>query len=117
VQASDVIDGSSLPMSLGNFDVAMGTLFVNAAMDSITPFGNTLYHSDIILATADVGRPAPSQNMLPVSVIHHSPIHFWMHENDSILQNLVDSINHLEVELSKEFALERVAKNEFQHLS
>lgn len=103
-------------MSQGNFDVAMGTLFVNAAMDSITPFSNTLYHSDIILATGDVGRPAPSQNMLPVSVIHHSPIHFWMHENDSILQNLVDSINHLEVELSKEFALERVAKNEFPSL-
>ena len=41
-------------MATGNFDMAMGTLFVNAAMDSITPFSNTLYHSDVILVTSDL---------------------------------------------------------------
>ena len=53
-------------MSLGDFDLAMGTLFVNKAMDTITPFSNTLYHSDVILATLDVkirirsGKVSPS---------------------------------------------------------
>jgi len=51
-----------------------------------------------------------------MNVIHHSPIHFWMHENDSILQHVKDSLKHLGVELSKEFALERVAHNEFPSL-
>ena len=52
-------------MSLGNFDLAMGTLFVNEAMDSITPFSNTLYHSDVILATLDVKEPDPVKKMSP----------------------------------------------------
>jgi membrane-bound lytic murein transglycosylase F len=102
-------------ISHGNFDVAMGTLFVNAAMDSITPFSNTLYHSDVILATSGEGTPL-SKKLSAMNVIHHSPIHFWMHENDSILQHYKDSVNHLEVELSKELALEKVARNEFPSL-
>src|SRR5688572_25677854 len=87
-------------MSLGNFDMAMGTLFVNEAMDSITPFGNTLYHSDVILATVDAQEPNPSKK-ISTHVIHHSPIHFWMNENDSIPQHFMDSINHIESGLSK----------------
>jgi membrane-bound lytic murein transglycosylase F len=102
-------------MSHGNFDVAMGTLFVNAAMDSITPFSNTLYHSDVILATSGEDTPS-SKKSSPMNVIHHSPIHFWMHENDSIHQHFRDSINHLEVDLSKEVALEKVARKEFPSL-
>src|SRR6187455_1235224 len=38
-------------IALGNFDIAMGTLVVTEAMDSITPFSNALYNSDVILAT------------------------------------------------------------------
>src|SRR5687767_4238130 len=64
-------------MSLGEFDLAMGTLFVNEAMDSITPFSNTLYHSDVILATLDVKETDGAKKMSP-HVIHHSPLHFWM---------------------------------------
>ena len=71
-------------IALGNFDLAMGTLFVNEAMDSITPFSNTLYHSDVILATLDANDPDPLKQASPVHVIHHSPLHFWMSENDSI---------------------------------
>src|SRR5688572_15155483 len=103
-------------MSHGNFDMAMGTLFVNEAMDSITPFSNTLYHSDVILATSGTKAPQPAKNASPVHVIHHSPLHFWMDENDSIPQHFMDSINHIEVGLSKELALERVATNEFPSL-
>jgi membrane-bound lytic murein transglycosylase F len=102
-------------MSLGDFDLAMGTLFVNKAMDTITPFSNTLYHSDVILATLDVSQPDPVREMSP-HIIHHSPLHFWMTENDSIPPHFMDSINHIEVGLSKEIALERVAKNEFPSL-
>ena len=97
----------------GNFDVAMGTLFVNDAMDSITPFGNTLYHSDVILATSEKEVNPVPETLSSMNVIHHSPIHFWMHDNDSVAQNLKDSINHLGIELSKEFALERLAHQEF----
>jgi membrane-bound lytic murein transglycosylase F len=95
----------------GNFDMVMGTLFVNAAMDSITPFSNPLYHSDVILAT---GRLEKADNALHLNVIHHSPIHFWMHDNDSIFQRVKQSMRHLEMELSKEKALERVAHQEFK---
>lgn len=102
-------------MSMGDFDVAMGTLFVNEAMDSITPFSNALYHSDVILATLDVKEAGVATKMTP-HVIHHSPVHFWMNENDSIPKDLVDSINHLEAGLSKELALERVAKKQFPSL-
>lgn len=103
-------------MSAGNFDVAMGTLFVNEAMDSITPFSNALYHSDIILATT-VQRSTVSPTQLSAyNIIHQSPVHFWLHESDSILQHWKDSIAHLEVELSKEAALEKVAKNQFESL-
>lgn len=103
-------------IATGNFDIAMGTLFVNAAMDSITPFSNTLYHSDVILATSQREKTTASQNTSPINIIHHSPLHFWMHENDSAFQHLMDSINHLEAGLSKEIALERVAKKEFPSL-
>lgn len=103
-------------MTAGNFDVAMGTLFVNAAMDSITPFGNTLYHSDVILATTDGKIVGPPEKQSLYNIIHHSPIHFWMHGNDSLLHHWNDSIKHLETELSKEVALEMVAKKEFQSL-
>jgi membrane-bound lytic murein transglycosylase F len=102
-------------MSLGNFDIAMGTLFVNEAMDSITPFGNTLYHSDVILATSEVRDPNLPKK-ISTHVIHHSPVYFWMNENDSIPKHFIDSINHIEAGLSKEIALERVAKNEFPSL-
>lgn len=100
----------------GNFDVVMGTLFVNAAMDSVTPFSNTLYHSDIILATTEIETLKVPGTSSSINVIHHSPIHFWMNENDSIVLNLKESINHLGVELSKEKALERVANKEFSSL-
>lgn len=103
-------------IATGNFDIAMGTLFVNAAMDSITPFSNTLYHSDIILATSGLEKTAVSPSASPINIIHHSPLHFWIHENDSAFQDLMDSINHLETELSKEIALEKVAKKEFPSL-
>jgi membrane-bound lytic murein transglycosylase F len=103
-------------MSAGNFDDAMGTLFVNDAMDSITPFSNTLYHSDIILATSTHSEVLLANKLSSFNIIHHSPLHFWMHENDSILQHWKDSISHLEVELSKETALEKVAKNQVQSL-
>ena len=103
-------------IALGNFDLAMGTLFVNEAMDSITPFSNTLYHSDVILATLDVKDAGPLKKASPVHVIHHSPLHFWMSENDSIPPHFRDSINPLEVGLSKEVALERVARKEFPSL-
>ena len=103
-------------MAQGDFDLAMGTLFVNEAMDSITPFSNTLYHSDVILATSDVKDPDPAKRTSPFHVIHHSPIHFWMNENDSIPRHFLDSVNHVEMELSKEVALERVARKEFPSL-
>ncbi len=103
-------------IALGNFDLAMGTLVVNEAMDSITPFSNTLYHSDVILATLDMKDAGPLEKASPVHVIHHSPLHFWMSENDSIPPHFRDSINPLEVGLSKEIALERVAKKEFPSL-
>ena len=103
-------------IALGNFDLAMGTLFVNEAMDSITPFSNTLYHSDVILASLDASVPDPLKQASPFHVIHHSPLHFWMSENDSIPPHFMDSINHLEVGLSKEVALERVARKEFASL-
>lgn len=102
-------------MSLGDFDLAMGTLFVNEAMDSITPFSSALYNSDVILATSDVKEPDPTRKMSP-HIIHYSPLHFWMNENDSIPPHFMDSINHIEVGLSKEIALERVAKKEFPSL-
>jgi membrane-bound lytic murein transglycosylase F len=98
-------------MSTGNFDVAMGTLFINAAIDSITPFSSTLYFSDIILATS-----ADPKTVSPYNIIHQSPVHFWMHETDSILRHWKDSIGHLEVGLSKETALEKVARKEFKSL-
>ncbi len=103
-------------ISTGNFDLAMGTLFVNAAMDSITPFSNTLYHSDVILATSDFEHTNPIKKLASINIIHHSPVHFWIHQNDSIIQHWKDSISHLEAELSKEIALERVAKKEFHSL-
>jgi membrane-bound lytic murein transglycosylase F len=103
-------------IALGNFDLAMGTLVVNEAMDSITPFSNTLYNSDVILATLDVKDAGPLGKGSPVHVIHHSPLHFWMSENDSIPPHFRDAINPLEVGLSKEVALERVARKEFPSL-
>lgn len=103
-------------MTTGSFDIAMGTLFVNAAMDSITPFSNTLYHSDVILATTDSKIAGDLEKPSAYNIIHHSPLHFWMHGNDSILLHWRDSINHLEVDLSKEIALEKVAKKEFHSL-
>jgi membrane-bound lytic murein transglycosylase F len=103
-------------ITTGNFDVAMGTLFVNNAMDSITPFSNALYHSDIILATSDMESLHPTKKLSNINIIHHSPVHFWIHENDSIIEHWKDSISHLEAELSKEMALERVAKKEFHSL-
>ncbi len=103
-------------MSAGNFDVAMGTLFINEAMDSITPFSNPLYHSDIILATTARRSTISTAQLSAYNIIHQSPVHFWMHESDSIIQHLKDSIAHLEVELSKEVALEKVAKNQYPNL-
>ncbi|WP_276373996.1 transglycosylase SLT domain-containing protein [Chryseolinea sp. H1M3-3] len=103
-------------IATGNFDVAIGTLFVNAAMDSITPFSNTLYHSDVILATSGSNAVDSKKAGAPMNVIHHSPLHFWMHENDSVLQHVRDSINHLAADLSKELALEKVAKKEYPSL-
>lgn len=100
----------------GNFDVIMGTLFVNAAMDSITPFSKPLYHSDVILATASRRESENTLSHSAFNVIHHSPIHFWVHDNDSIFQGVKDSLRHLEMELSKEVALERVAHKEFKSL-
>jgi membrane-bound lytic murein transglycosylase F len=101
-------------IALGNFDLAMGTLFVNAAMDSITPFSDPLYNSDVILATREAKDPVKQAS--PVHVIHHSPLHFWIDENDSIPAHFRDSANHLELGLSKEIALERVATNKFPSL-
>lgn len=103
-------------MSAGNFDVAMGTLFINEAMDSITPFSNPLYHSDIILATTTQRAAVSPPQLSAYNIIHQSPVHFWMHESDSILGHWKDSIAHLEVDVSKEAALERVAKNQFESL-
>jgi membrane-bound lytic murein transglycosylase F len=100
----------------GNFDMVMGTLFVNAAMDSITPFSKPLYHSDVILATATLGKNENVFSHSAFNVIHHSPIHFWIQNNDSIFQGVKDSLRHLEMELSKEVALERVAHKEFKSL-
>ncbi len=99
----------------GNFDLAMGTLFVNSAMDSITPFGNPLYHSDVILVSSTGSKAAP-KNTPSINVIHHSPVHFWIHEQDSILQQIRDSLKHIETQVSKELALEMVANNEFSRL-
>ena len=101
-------------IALGDFDLAMGTLFVNAAMDSITPFSDPLYHSDVILATIDANDPVKQAS--PAHVIHHSPLHFWIDEHDSIPPHFRDSINHLETGISKEIALERVATKKFPSL-
>ena len=103
-------------MSAGNFDLAMGTLFVNEAMDSITPFSNPLYHSDIILATSSNRSSVSTPQLSAYNIIHQSPVHFWMNESDSIQQHWKDSIAHLNLELSKEAALERLAKNQFESL-
>jgi membrane-bound lytic murein transglycosylase F len=103
-------------IALGDFDLAIGTLFINAAMDSITPFSNTLYHSDVILATTNSPGASLPSGTSHVNVIHHSPLHFWMYENDSVLQYLRDSITHLGPDLSKELALEKVAKQELPSL-
>ncbi|MEO5975654.1 MAG: transglycosylase SLT domain-containing protein [Chryseolinea sp.] len=99
----------------GDFDMAMGTLFVNSAMDSITPFSNTIYYSDVILVTSEsIGDT--TRNEPGFSVIHQSPVHFWMHGKDSIVQSLRDPVRSLESELSKEVALELVARKEFKSL-
>jgi membrane-bound lytic murein transglycosylase F len=100
----------------GDFDVAMGTLFVNDAMDSITPFSNTLYHSDIVVVTSEKDVTAQPETLSTMNVIHHSPIHFWMNENDSVTVSIKDSMKHLGIELSKEYALERLAHEEFSNL-
>lgn len=97
----------------GNFDVAMGTLLVNSALDSIAPFSSTLYTADVILVTST----APPVKDVPLTnVIHHSPIHFWMRDRDHLSSTASDSLNHLVTEMSKEFALELVARNEYPRL-
>lgn len=97
----------------GNFDVAMGTLLVNSAMDSITPFSNTLYTADVILVTSEAKS---FKSSLLTNVIHHSPIHFWMRDQDKLIGQTRDSLNHLETGISKELALELVARNEYPRL-
>lgn len=114
----------------GNFDMVMGTLFVNAAMDSIVPFSKPLYYADVVMVSAHE-QPLPSavsavdkaetpggakKRATPIQVIHHSPVHFWLHERDSIIKGLRDSIEHLGTELSKELALERVANRRLSRL-
>lgn len=118
-------------IAAGNFDLVMGTLFINAAMDSIIPFSRPLYHADVVLVSAGAASTeaskttrhepadktvAPRRVPQPIHVIHHSPVHFWMHERDSVLQRVKDSIEHLGTDLSKELALERVARNELSSL-
>lgn len=115
----------------GNFDLVMGTLFINAAMDSITPFSKPLYYADVVLVSADsdghktqgttskktaVASAVSKRKTDAIHVIHHSPVHFWMHDRDSILQHIKDSIEHLGTDLSKELALERVARNQLSRL-
>jgi membrane-bound lytic murein transglycosylase F len=97
----------------GNFDMVMGTLFINAAMDSIIPFSKPLYYADVVMVSADARE---LQKAAPIRVIHHSPVHFWMHERDSLLLSMKDSIEHLGTELSKELALQRVANNKLSRL-
>lgn len=98
----------------GNFDLVMGTLFINAAMDSIIPFTKPLYYADVIMVSTDDAKIKKSPQ--PIRVIHHSPVHFWMHERDTIINRIRDSIEHLGTELSKELALERVASNKMSRL-
>ncbi|MGC3947206.1 MAG: transglycosylase SLT domain-containing protein [Chryseolinea sp.] len=97
----------------GNFDLVMGTLFINAAMDSIIPFTKPLYYADVVMVSTDQVKDNSRE---PIRVIHHSPVHFWMHEQDTIINKIRDSIEHLGTDLSKELALERVAKNKLSRL-
>lgn len=151
-------------IATGNFDLVMGTLFVNAAMDSIVPFSKPLYYADVVLVTtsetaplaagtsiqgastatastpgtapgssasgnassgASVGVKQASGGLTAaaktskddrIHVIHHSPVHFWMNEQDSVLQGIFDSIEQLGTDLSKEMALERVANHKLSRL-
>ena len=98
----------------GNFDLVMGTLFINSAMDSIIPFSKPLYYADVIMVSTD--QKNEDKKTQPIRVIHHSPVHFWMHERDSLLISMKDSIEHLGTELSRELALERVASNKLSRL-
>jgi membrane-bound lytic murein transglycosylase F len=101
-------------IAAGNFDLVMGTLFINAAMDSIIPFSKPLYYADVVMVSAD--DPKAVKQGQPIHVIHHSPVHFWMHERDSIISRMKDSIEHLGTDLSRELALERVARNKMSRL-
>ncbi|HTF20172.1 MAG TPA: transglycosylase SLT domain-containing protein [Chryseolinea sp.] len=98
----------------GNFDLVMGTLFINAAMDSIIPFSKPLYYADVVMVSTE--KIKESQKAESIGVIHHSPVHFWIHERDSIMNNMKDSIEHLGTDLSRELALERVANNTMSRL-
>lgn len=98
----------------GNFDMVMGALFINAAMDSIVPFSQPIYRADIVLVSAE--RDEPVKRVEPIRVIHHSPVHFWLHERDSMHRQLKDSLEHLGTDLSKEIALQKVASNQVSRL-
>ncbi|MEJ1239347.1 transglycosylase SLT domain-containing protein [Chryseolinea sp. T2] len=98
----------------GNFDLVMGTLFINAAMDSVVHFTKPLYYADVVMVSTDEVKDKNGRE--PIRVIHHSPVHFWMREQDTIISKLRDSIEHLGTDLSKELALERVARNKLSRL-
>lgn len=101
-------------IATGNFDLVMGTLFINAAMDSIIPFTKPLYYADVVMVSTEDMKDKTMQE--PIRVIHHSPVHFWMHEQDAIISRIRDSLEHLGTDLSKELALERVAHNKLSRL-
>ncbi len=101
-------------IAAGNFDLVMGTLFINAAMDSIIPFTKPLYFADVVMVSAEDVKPVKQPE--PIRVIHHSPVHFWMRERDEIFRDIEDSIEHLGTDLSRELALEQVARNRMSRL-
>ena len=67
------------------------------------PFSKPLYYADVVMVSTDNARKL--QKAAPIRVIHHSPVHFWMHERDSLLKSMKDSIEHLGTDLSRELAL------------
>lgn len=97
----------------GNFDIILGSLLQNEGMDSITPFSEALYHSDIVLATAkNIEEMGNLESFY--HVIHFSPAHFWSLEDST--KEVPKDYKKIPYDLNKELALEKVANQEYPSL-
>jgi membrane-bound lytic murein transglycosylase F len=98
-------------ISKGNFDIILGTLLKNSGMDTIIPFSEELYKSDILLVSA-ISKRDLSKLDDPYHVIHFSPAYFWSNE-DSVNISSIQNYHKIPYDLNKELALEKVASQEY----